>query len=119
MYNNKLTNARRGRPWQMLLLLALFAWLLPQQAAAGDWFVERTYQYQVMLNGANTIRIKAPVYDEDAADHWVSNANLNVTWTDDSGNTQTKSLLNWGFNYKREGSHDNDHNTLPDRKSVV
>ncbi|MBQ8064521.1 MAG: hypothetical protein IJ200_02570 [Prevotella sp.] len=113
MYNNKLTNKRRGRPWQWMLLLALFAWLLPQEVAAGDWFVERTYQYQVMLNGANTIRIKAPVYDEDAADHWVSNANLNVTWTDDSGNTQTKSLLNWGFNYKREGSHDNSDSTLP------
>ena len=49
-------NIFRGRPWLMLLML--FAWLLPQQAAA-ETFVEKTYQYMVMLNGANTIRIKA------------------------------------------------------------
>ena len=109
MYNN-LTNLRRGRPW--LLLLLLFAWLLPQEAAA-DWYVQRKYQYQVMLNGTNTVRIKAPVYDEDEADHWVSNANLRVTWTDDAGNSHTESLLNWGFNYGKSGSHNNSHNTLP------
>ena len=109
MYNN-LTNLRRGRPW--LLLCLLFAWLLPQEAAA-DWYVQRKYQYQVMLNGTNTVRIKAPVYDEDEADHWVSNANLRVTWTDDAGNSHTESLLNWGFNYGKSGSHNNSHNTLP------
>ena len=109
MYNN-LTNLRRGRPW--LLLCLLFAWLLPQEAAA-DWYVQRKYQYQVMLNGTNTVRIKAPVYDEDEADHWVSNANLRVTWTDDAGESHTESLLNWGFNYGKSGSHNNSHNTLP------
>ena len=109
MYNN-LSKTRRGRPW--LLLLLLFAWLLPQEAAA-DWYVQRKYQYQVMLNGTNTVRIKAPVYDEDEADHWVSNANLRVTWTDDAGNSHTESLLNWGFNYGKSGSHNNSHNTLP------
>lgn len=104
------TNILRGRPW--LLLLLLFAWLLPQEAAA-DWYVQRTYQYQVMLNGANTIRIKAPVYDEDEADHWVCNGNLYVTWTDDSGTEQKLSLINWGFNYKKSGSHNNSHSELP------
>ena len=106
----KLTNILRGRPW--LMLLAVFAWLLPQQAAA-DWYVQRKYQYQVMLNGTNTVRIKAPVYDEDEADHWVSNANLRITWTDDAGKSHTESLLNWGFNYGKSGSHNNSHNTLP------
>ena len=72
MFNN-LSNLRRGRPWQIFLLTALFAWLLPQEAAA-ERFVEKTYQYMVMLNGANTIRIKAPVYDEDEDDHWCATA---------------------------------------------
>ena len=119
MYNN-LTNLRRGRPWQTMLLLALFAWLLPQEAAA-ERFVEKTYQYMVMLNGANTIRIKAPVYDEDEDDHWVCNGNLYVTWTDDNGTQQKKSLLHFGFNYGKTGrgsgpkqsSHDNSDSTLP------
>jgi len=41
-----------------MLLLAL---LLPQRAAAT--YVDETYNYQVMLNGSNTIRIQVPVYD--------------------------------------------------------
>ena len=112
------TNIYRGRPW--LLLCLLFAWLLPQTAAA-ERFVEKKYQYMVMLNGSNAIRIKAPVYDEDRDDHWVCNGNLYVTWTDDNGTTQKKSLLHFGFNYGNTGrgsgpkqkSHDNDDSTVP------
>ena len=78
------------------------AWLLPQPAAA-DRYVEKGYNYMVMLNGANTIRIKAPVYDEDQDDHWVCNGNLYVTWTDDNGTVQKKSLLHFGFNYGKTG----------------
>ena len=110
-------NLLQGRPW--LLLAVLFAWLLPQKAAA-ERFVEKKYQYMVMLNGANTIRIKAPVYDEDLDDHWVCNGNLYVSWTDAEG-THKKSLIHFGFNYgstgigikSTEGSHDNSDNTLP------
>ena len=58
-------NILRGRPW--LLLLALFSWLLPQEALA-DRSVDKTMNYQVMLSGSNSIRIKAP------------NGNLNATW---------------------------------------
>ena len=107
---NQTKNILRGHPWLMLLML--FAWLLPQQAAA-DWYVQRTYQYQVMLNGANTIRIKVPVYDEDEADHWVSNANLKVKWTDDSGTKQDLSVLNWGYDKGKHGGYDNDKSELP------
>ena len=57
--------------------------LLPQQAAATH--VDDTYMYQVMLNGSNSIRIQAPVYDMDGADCWVTDGNLKVTWTDNSG----------------------------------
>jgi hypothetical protein len=67
----------------------------------------------VMLNGANTIRIKAPVYDEDQADHWVSNANLRVRWTDDNGTEQVKAVLNWGYDKATHGGHDNDKSELP------
>ncbi len=51
---------RRGRPWQMLLLLALLAWLVPQGALATH--VDDTWKYQVALNGANTVRIQVPDY---------------------------------------------------------
>ncbi len=116
MYHNQ--NILRGRPWLMLLLH--FVWLLPQEAAA-ERFVEKTYQYMVMLNGANTVRIKAPVYDEDQDDHWVCNGNLYVTWTDDAGVTQKKSLVHFGFNYGKTGrgsdpkqsGHSNSDSTLP------
>ena len=116
--NQKSTNILRGRPW--LMLLAVFTWLLPQTAAA-ERFVEKTYQYMVMLNGANTIRIKAPVYDEDADDHWVCNGNLYVTWTDDNGTEQKKSLLHFGFNHGSTGrgsgpkvdGHSNSDSTVP------
>ena len=115
--NQKSTNILRGQPW---LLLLLFAWLAPQTAAA-ERFVEKTYQYMVMLNGANTIRIKAPVYDEDADDHWVCNGNLYVTWTDDNGTEQKKSLLHFGFNHGSTGrgsgpkvdGHSNSDSTVP------
>ncbi|WP_146739498.1 LamG-like jellyroll fold domain-containing protein [Pseudoprevotella muciniphila] len=111
-------NLLRGRRW--LMLLFLFLWLLPHTTMA-ERFVEKTYQYMVMLNGANTIRIKAPVYDEDQDDHWVCNGNLYVTWTDDNGTVQKKSLLHFGFNYGKTGrgsgekqkSHDNSDSTVP------
>jgi hypothetical protein len=67
----------------------------------------------VMLNGANTIRIKAPVYDEDQADHWVSNANLRVSWTDDAGTRHKESVLNWGYDKSKHGGYDNDKSELP------
>lgn len=41
-----------GRPWQVMLLLALFAWLLPQGAMAGDSALEQAFvgdkQYYVL-----------------------------------------------------------------------
>ena len=55
-------NIRRGRPW--LLLMALLAWLLPQQAAADtyDTYVDMSYNYGVSLDGSNTVKIHVPVY---------------------------------------------------------
>ena len=53
--NKDSVNLRRGRPW--LLLVALFAWLLPQTAAA-EKYVEQKYQYMVMLNITFSIQIE-------------------------------------------------------------
>ena len=68
-------NVRVGRE-QWMMLLAFFAWLLPQTLVATH--VDDTWKYQVMLNGSNTIRISAPVYDMDGADCWVDNVKINI-----------------------------------------
>ena len=94
------------RMWLWLLLLSFFAWLLPQPAAA-DRYVEKGYNYMVMLNGMNSIRIKAPVYDEKWDDYWVKDGNLKVKWKDDSGNSHDDVVLHWGTK-----SHDNDDSEL-------
>ena len=102
----------RGRPWLMLLLL--FAWLLPQEALA-DRSVDKTMNYQVMLSGSNSIRIKAPIYDEKWDDHWISNGNLNATWKDKNGTSHTVTVLYWAWNKDSEKSHDNDKSELTTR----
>ena len=67
MFNN-LTNNRRGRPW--LLIAALFAWLLPQTAAA-EQFIHEPDNYSVSLGGSNIVYFTAPVYDQKNVDQWV------------------------------------------------
>ena len=68
-------NILRGRPW--LLLLTLFAWLLPQQAAAS--YEDEPANYSVSLGGSNIVYIQAPVYDQNGADTWVYDGNLKVS----------------------------------------
>ena len=75
MYNN-LSNLRRGRPW--LLLAALFAWLLPQTAAA-EQFIHEADNYSVSLGGSNIVYFTAPVYDQKNADQWVETGYLQVS----------------------------------------
>ena len=62
----------------VLLTLLLVTMLLPQRAAAT--YVDDTYRYSVMLSGASTITIKAPVYDQDGADCWVCDGYLKFEW---------------------------------------
>ena len=78
MYNN-LSKTRRGRPW--LLLLALFSWLLPQQAVADtyDTYVDKSYNYSVSLDGSNTVKIHVPVYVQQGADCWIKDGKLKVS----------------------------------------
>ena len=75
-----------------VLLLVFLAWLLPQRASAQS--VDQTYNYQVMLNGSNAVRIVVPVYDMAGADTWVTNGNLKVTWKDDKVGT-TATCFHW------------------------
>ena len=66
----------RERPW--LMLLALFAWLLPQMAAA-DTYVDRKGNYSVSLGGTNIVYFEAAVYDQEGYDCWVTDGNLKVS----------------------------------------
>ena len=78
---------RRWRPW--LLLAVLFAWLLPQKAAA-QTYVDKPENYSVSLGGTNIIYFMAPAYDMDGADCWISNGNLKVTV-----DSNTSTIFTW------------------------
>jgi len=100
---NTMKRQEPAQRWKLLAVLS--AWLLPQMAAATH--VDDTWKYQVMLNGSNTIRISAPVYDMDGADCWVDNGNLKVTWTDSLG-SHTETCFHW----QRNGDSDNDNKDI-------
>ena len=82
-------NLLQGRPW--LLLAVLFAWLLPQKAAA-QTYVDKKENYSVSLGGTNIIYFTAPAYDMDGADCWVKAGYLFVTVDGDSKKTM---VLAW------------------------
>ena len=89
---NRKANILRGRPW--LLLAALFAWLLPQRAAADDTYVEDVSNYSVMLTGSNVITIEAPACDFKGTDTWISDGNVYAEWTE-NGTTKKERVLYW------------------------
>ena len=93
---------RRWRPW--LLLLVLFAWLLPQQAAADtyDTYVDKSYNYGVTLDGSNTVKIHVPVYVQEGADCWIKDGQLKVSVA--GGNEIT--LFRWRASENIDGSAD-------------
>ena len=71
----------QGRQW-LMMLLALFAWLVPQQAMAdGDFntYVDMSYNYGVSLDGSNTVKIHVPVYQQEGADAWIDDGKLKVS----------------------------------------
>ena len=59
------SNILRGQQW--LILLALFAWLLPQRAAAEE-YVHDPDHYSVSLGGTNIVYFPAPLYDQKNVD---------------------------------------------------
>lgn len=104
--------ACRGRKLVMTLMLIVLALVVPQRANAEDGtYVDRSYNYQVMLNGSNTIRIQVPVFDEEGADCWVANGNLFVKWTDDDGEHE-QILFHWRWDNMSEEDHDDHDNDL-------
>ena len=100
-------NILRGRPW--LLLWLLFAWLLPQNAAADDGyetFVDQSYLYNVFVSGTNTVTITVPCYDQEGADAWIEDAVLYASW---EGQSEIH-LLDWGVG---GSSISNDQSSCP------
>ena len=78
---NLTKNFLRGRPW-LIMLAALFAWLLPQTALADDdytTYVDMSYNYGVSLDGSNTVKIHVPVYQQEGADCWIKDGKLKVS----------------------------------------
>ena len=72
----KSTHILRTRPW--LVLLALFAWLLPQRAHAVAYLHDPD-NYSVSLGGTNIVYFEAPVYDCNGLDQWITDGNLKVS----------------------------------------
>ncbi|MBR0046500.1 MAG: hypothetical protein IJP75_06410 [Bacteroidaceae bacterium] len=96
-------NVLRGRPW--LVLLALFAWLLPQTAAADLSYEDDPDNYTVELGGSNVIYFTAPCYDTSGADTWIYDGNLRVSV--DGADPITI------FHWESKTDIDNDKTTLP------
>ena len=97
------TNILRGRPW--LMLLALLAWLVPQQAVADtyDTYVDKSYNYSVSLDGANTVKIHVPVYVQEGYDCWIKDGKLKVS----IGGGSEITLFRWQATENISGSADN------------
>ena len=96
-------NILRGRPW--LVLLAVFAWLLPQEAVADLSYEDDPDNYTVELGGSNVIYFTAPCYDTSGADTWIYDGNLRVSV--DGADPITI------FHWESKANIDNDHTTLP------
>ena len=96
-------NIWRGQPW--LMLLALFAWLLPQTAAADLSYEDDPDNYTVELGGSNVIYFTAPCYDTSGADTWIYDGNLRVSV--DGADPITI------FHWESKTDIDNDKTTLP------
>ena len=106
----------QGMPW-LMLLVALFVWLLPQQAVADSPLLQ-SYRYQVMLAGSNTVRISAPIYDEVSTDNWTNSGTLTIKWTDKNKIEHSEVLLTWKADIQVDfmygvSLYDNDKSEVP------
>jgi len=97
------------------MLVALFAWLLPQQAAAT--FVDDKSNYSISLGGSNIVYFEAPVYDTDGADTWIEEGKLLVSvdgaaaytvfvWKSEKNIDNDRKQLNCDFSTDTEGFFD-------------
>lgn len=79
---------------RMLLLLLLLS--LPAVRAAADDLLDADKGFYVVnLSGSSTIAFSVPCYNDVDEDSWVYDGYLNVTWTDDDGNSHSKSVIHW------------------------
>ena len=112
---NKTTNILRGKRW--LMLLALFAWLLPQTAAADLSYEDDPDNYTVELGGSNVIYFTAPCYDTSGADTWIQKGNLRVsvdgadpvtifTWKSETDINNSNTTLKVNFSTNADGFFD-------------
>ena len=115
-------NILRGRPLRpaqhklcLMLLAALFAWLLPQTAAAS--YEEEPDNYSVSLGGTTTVYFTAPVYSQEGADTWIYDGNLRVSvdggeyttifhWASETDIDSDKSSLSCYFSTTANGFFD-------------
>ena len=79
-------------------VLLFILWLLP--TAVHATYVDETYNYSIIYQAPNKIKMKLPIYDCDGADCWVYDGNVYVT-VDGS----TKTVLH----YAAERDIDNNH----------
>ena len=105
----RLLRQSQGKPW--LILLLLFAWLLPQQAAADDGYdryTDLSFMYNVFVSGTNSVTITVPLYDMEGADAYIVDGNLYASWEGQSEIT----LFHWALN-NNNSSIASDASTCP------
>ena len=109
---NKMTPKTRRRLCRWLVAVhVLIPFLLPLKASAAS-YVDEAYNYQLTLNGSNTIRLKVPVYNEKSDDHWVCNGNIYVQVANDKGEFGSKQALFYWREDESSKGHDNDESDL-------
>lgn len=79
-------------------LMLFVLWLLP--TAMHATYVDETYNYSIIYNAPDKIKMKLALYDADGADCWVYDGNVYVTV---DGTTKTV------LHYSAEADIDNDH----------
>lgn len=109
---NQMTAKTRRRLCRWLVAVhVLIPFLLPLKASAAS-YVDEAYNYQLTLNGSNTIRLKVPVYNEKSDDHWVCNGNIYVQVANDKGEFGSKQALFYWREDESSKGHDNDESDL-------
>ena len=80
----------------VMMLLALFAWLLPQGAWAEDYVGNRS-KYKVWIEGMNVIKAELPCYDQSGSDTWQTDGWL-YYHIDGQAQSTRVAVVNWWVN---------------------
>ena len=80
----------------VMMLLALFAWLLPQGAWAEDYVGNRS-KYKVWIEGMNVIKAELPCYDQSGSDTWQTDGWL-YYHIDGQAQSTRVAVINWWVN---------------------